>query len=109
MTTTKRPVRPYGGVSAQERMTERRERLLEAGLEEFGTRGFGQTGVKDICRQAGLTDVPLHTLTAEVVDAVRRGRRHVRLPRRLAPLSLLGEAPRRSVEMLLTGVRWQED
>ena len=56
MTTTKRPVRPYGGVSAQERMTERRERLLEAGLEEFGTRGFGQTGVKDICRQAGLTD-----------------------------------------------------
>jgi len=56
MTTTKRPVRPYGGVSAQERMTERRERLLEAGLEEFGTRGFGQTGVKDICRAAGLTD-----------------------------------------------------
>jgi short-subunit dehydrogenase len=56
-----------------------------------------------------LTDVPIQTLTTEVVDAVRRGRRHVRLPRRLAPLSLLGEAPRRSVEMLLTGVRWQED
>jgi short-subunit dehydrogenase len=55
-----------------------------------------------------LVDVPLDTLTAEVVEAVRRGRRHVRLPRRLAPLSLLGEAPRRSVEMLLTGVRWSE-
>ena len=56
-----------------------------------------------------LVDVPLETLTAEVVDAVRRGRRHVRLPRRLAPLSLLGEAPRRSVEMLLTGVKWGEN
>lgn len=53
-----------------------------------------------------LADVPLEKLTAEVVDAVRHGRRHVRLPRRLAPLSLLGEAPRRSVEMLLTGVDW---
>jgi short-subunit dehydrogenase len=56
-----------------------------------------------------LADVPLDTLTAEVVEAVRRGRRHVRLPLRLAPLSLLGEAPRRSVEFLLSGVRWQED
>jgi AcrR family transcriptional regulator len=49
-------VRPYGGVSAQERVAERRERLLAAGLEEFGTRGFRQTRVKDICRAAGLTD-----------------------------------------------------
>jgi len=56
VTTTKRPVRPYGGVSAEERVADRHERLLEAGLEEFGTRGVGQTGVKDICRQAGLTD-----------------------------------------------------
>jgi AcrR family transcriptional regulator len=56
MTATKRPVRAYGGVSAQQRMAERRARLLEAGLQEFGTRGVHQTGVKDICRRAGLTD-----------------------------------------------------
>jgi len=55
-----------------------------------------------------LVDVPLHKLTAEVVEAVRHDRRHVRLPRRLAPLALLGEAPRRSVEVLLTGVDWSE-
>jgi AcrR family transcriptional regulator len=52
----KPPVRPYGGVSAAERMASRRERLLEAGLELFGTRGYAATGVKDICRQAGVTD-----------------------------------------------------
>jgi AcrR family transcriptional regulator len=55
-TTAKRPVRPYNGVSANERIAARRERLLDAGLEEFGTRGYVQTGVKDICRAAGLTD-----------------------------------------------------
>jgi AcrR family transcriptional regulator len=50
------PVRSYGGVSAQQRIAERRERLLEAALAEFGTRGFAATGVKDVCRRAGLTD-----------------------------------------------------
>jgi AcrR family transcriptional regulator len=48
--------RPYGGVSATERVAARRERLLDAGLELFGTRGFAHTGVKELCRQAGLTD-----------------------------------------------------
>jgi AcrR family transcriptional regulator len=55
-TEHKRPARSYGGVSAEQRIAERRERLLDAGLEEFGTRGFRQTGIKDICRRAALTD-----------------------------------------------------
>ncbi|HEY3018910.1 MAG TPA: TetR/AcrR family transcriptional regulator [Solirubrobacteraceae bacterium] len=50
------PQRRYGGVSADERVAARRGKLLDAGLELFGTRGFATTGVKDICRQAGLTD-----------------------------------------------------
>jgi short-subunit dehydrogenase len=55
-----------------------------------------------------LTDTPIDRLTAEVVGAVRKGRRHVRLPRRLIPFSLLGEAPRLSVELVLTGAHWSE-
>ena len=51
-----RPQRAYGGVSADERIAARRAKLLDAGLELFGTRGFATTGVKDVCRQAGLTD-----------------------------------------------------
>jgi AcrR family transcriptional regulator len=50
------PVRPYGGISAHERVAARRARLLAAGLECFGTAGVGATGVKDVCRAAGLTD-----------------------------------------------------
>jgi AcrR family transcriptional regulator len=52
----KSPVRSYGGVSATERVAARLERLLDAALELYGTRGFAATGVKDVCRQAGLTD-----------------------------------------------------
>ena len=48
--------RPYGGLSASDRIAQRRERFLDAGLELYGTRGFAATGVKDICREAGLTD-----------------------------------------------------
>src|SRR3954471_24482707 len=50
------PQRAYGGISAGERIAARRAKLLDAGLERFGTHGFAATGVKDICREAGLTD-----------------------------------------------------
>ena len=52
----KSPVRSYGGVSARQRVAARYERLLDAALELYGTRGYVATGVKDVCRQAGLTD-----------------------------------------------------
>jgi AcrR family transcriptional regulator len=54
--TTTKPRRAYGGISADERIAARRAKLLDAGLELFGTRGFGSTGVKDLCREAGVTD-----------------------------------------------------
>jgi AcrR family transcriptional regulator len=52
----KRPVRSYGGVSAAERVAARRDRLIESGLDLFGSQGFATTGIKDLCRHAGLTD-----------------------------------------------------
>jgi AcrR family transcriptional regulator len=54
--STRVPQRAYGGVSADDRIAARRAKLLAAGLELFGTRGFAATGVKDVCREAGLTD-----------------------------------------------------
>src|SRR5436305_5223640 len=56
-----------------------------------------------------LVDTPMDKLTAEVVEAVRKGKRHVRLPRRLAPFAILGEAPRLGVQVALTGVKWSDD
>jgi short-subunit dehydrogenase len=52
-----------------------------------------------------LADVPPEEVADDVVTAVERGRRHVRRPKRAAAFPLLAEAPRRTVEVLLTGVR----
>jgi len=49
------PARSYGGLSADERGAQRRARLLDAGLELFGTQGIGETTVDEVCAQAGLT------------------------------------------------------
>lgn len=49
------PRRPYGGVSAEDRCAERRRRLLDAGLELFGTKGIAATTIADVCEEAGLT------------------------------------------------------
>ncbi|MFT3858452.1 MAG: TetR/AcrR family transcriptional regulator [Aquabacterium sp.] len=48
--------RRYGGVDAAERRRERHTRLLEAGLETFGRRGYHLSTVRDVCAQAGLTE-----------------------------------------------------
>ena len=47
--------RPYGGVSATDRREQRRQRLIEAGLQLFGTRGIAAVGIVDVCAEAGLT------------------------------------------------------
>jgi AcrR family transcriptional regulator len=44
--------RPYRGLSAEERISERRERLLTAGMDLFGTRGFAHTTIEQLCAAA---------------------------------------------------------
>jgi AcrR family transcriptional regulator len=48
--------RSYGGVSAEARTAARRERLIDAAIGLFGTQGYVTTGVKQLCREAGVTD-----------------------------------------------------
>jgi AcrR family transcriptional regulator len=49
------PGRIYAGRSADERRAERRERLLDAGLELFGTLGFHKTTIPMLCTASGVT------------------------------------------------------
>jgi NAD(P)-dependent dehydrogenase (short-subunit alcohol dehydrogenase family) len=44
-----------------------------------------------------------------LADAVEHERRHVRMPKRNALFPILTESPRRITELLLTGVRAQDD
>jgi AcrR family transcriptional regulator len=47
--------RTYGGRSAGERRAERRERLLNAGLELFGTDGYATSSIEKLCNKAGVS------------------------------------------------------
>src|SRR5438046_9048265 len=47
--------RVYGGLSADERVEARRQRLMDAALELMGTEGWAGTSVRAVCRRAGLT------------------------------------------------------
>jgi AcrR family transcriptional regulator len=51
---TNAPTGIYRGVPADERRAERRERLLDAGLEILGTQGWQATTVRGICEHAKL-------------------------------------------------------
>jgi AcrR family transcriptional regulator len=48
--------RSHKGVDAQARRQERRVKLLAAGLETLGTKGYHATTVRDICGQASLSE-----------------------------------------------------
>jgi AcrR family transcriptional regulator len=52
---TARSTRPYRGMSPEARDADRRRRLVDAGLEAFGTGGYARTTIEGLCAQAGVT------------------------------------------------------
>lgn len=52
-----------------------------------------------------VTDTPLETIVNDTVEAVQKGRRHVRHPKRALLFPMLSEAPRRITELLLMGMK----
>ncbi|MFL6144858.1 MAG: TetR/AcrR family transcriptional regulator [Labedaea sp.] len=47
--------RAYGGRSAADRRAERPERLMNAGLQLFGTEGYAATSIERLCADAGVS------------------------------------------------------
>lgn len=75
--------RVYRGQSNLERKEDRRERLVAAGLELFGTEGYAATSIENVCASAGVTarhfyehfvsrEALLRTLYDEVVADAHR-------------------------------------
>lgn len=48
------PARTYRGITAAQRRSERQERLIEAGLQLFGTLGYAHTSVRAVSAAASL-------------------------------------------------------
>jgi AcrR family transcriptional regulator len=63
--------RPYGGLSPQDRTAARRARLVEAGLQLFGTQGLRATTVRGVCAAAGLTDRYFYESFASLEDLLQ--------------------------------------
>ena len=68
-------MRDYDGKTATERVTERRDKLFEAGFELFGQHGYAGTSIRAVLRQSGLIDrywaenfADLDSLLAAVYD-----------------------------------------
>lgn len=105
------PNRRFRGKSAEERIRARRERLIEAGLATFGTRGFHGVRVRDICAEAQLTEryfyesfANLEELFLAVYDAsVDRVR--VATEGALEALSARGDAEVSLPELIRAGLR----
>lgn len=126
--------RRYGGMDAAERRRERQQKMIEAGVAVFGTRGFHLSTVRDICTEAGLTEryfyesfktlgelfdavyadlrsrLQQHIMAAIVAqgfaqpDAMKMGEATLR-----AWLSFLQDDPRRSRIMLIDAVSVSEN
>jgi AcrR family transcriptional regulator len=52
---TRATERRYRGMTAADRRDDRRRRLLDAALDQFGTRGYAATTIEDVCTAAGVT------------------------------------------------------
>jgi uncharacterized protein len=77
---------------------------MSAGLDDYEP---AAKSVERLSRARLMVQVPREKVANEVVEAVQKGRKHVRLPKRTALAPLLSEAPRRAMELLLTGVPHQ--
>jgi AcrR family transcriptional regulator len=55
MTDTQAPRRHYGGRSDAQRRAERHARLMDAGLELFGTEGYAGTSIERLCATASVS------------------------------------------------------
>ena len=67
-TTKKSSKRVYAGLSESERINERRERFLDAGLEIFGRYGMRGATVRKLCKEAGLTERYFYESFADTED-----------------------------------------
>ncbi|MDT4912534.1 MAG: hypothetical protein QOC66_1662 [Pseudonocardiales bacterium] len=106
-TSTPESTRVYGGVSAEQRREERRQRLIDAGLQLFGTRGVAAVSIVDICAEAKLIKryfyesfTSIDQLAAAVFEQVTD-----RLVERVVPAIVAGggQDPRPALTAYVTG------
>lgn len=60
MTSSTSSTSSWAGTTAEERRADRRTRLLDAGLDAFGTEGYAASSINRICKAARVTERDLY-------------------------------------------------
>ncbi|GGR83184.1 TetR family transcriptional regulator [Streptomyces aureoverticillatus] len=91
----KRAARGYGGKSAEQRRSERRRRLLEAGVELFGAGpgAYRSASVAALCARAGLSTRQFYEEFRNLEEVLAALHRHVQKAAQAAVTEALAQAP----------------
>jgi AcrR family transcriptional regulator len=97
--------RTYGGLAPEERARQRRERLIHAGIEAFGTRGYHAVTVREICAEAELTERYFYESFASLEKLFAAVYAAVSLELRQATLAVLGKPFEEPLELAEASLR----
>lgn len=85
--------RRYRGLDATERLADRRARLVGAGFDLFGTEGYHAVSIRQLCRQAGLTERHFYQSFTDRRELLAAVYEHVFTTVRDATFTAVAEAP----------------
>jgi AcrR family transcriptional regulator len=100
----KATTRVWRGMTGEERHAERQRRIVQAGLEVFGTTGYASSSIPEICRLAGVSSASFYEhfpqkedLLLAVYDEVVTGLAHEVVAALQGPPSSVGEQTRKGL------------
>lgn len=100
------PAKPrvYAGVDHAARLSERRERFIQAGIQLFGTAGYHATTVRTLCEESGLTSRYFYESFASTESLLITCYQRLMSDFRARLLASLDAAPREIPAMVRVGV-----
>jgi len=99
------PARRYGGLSAQERHAQRRQKLLDAAVQVFGTLGLRRATVRDICNEARITERYFSEHFSSISDAYEATFKLISEQALLATGRAMLQAPLDTLELAKAGLQ----
>lgn len=96
--------RRYGGLSAQERSQQRRDKLLEASIQVFGTLGLRKATMRDICNEARIAERYFSEHFASASEAYEAAFKHISEQAVAATGSAMVAAPLTTLDMAKAGL-----
>lgn len=96
--------RRYGGLSANERSQQRRDKLLEASIQVFGTLGLRKATMRDICNEARIAERYFSEHFASASEAYEAAFKHISEQAVAATGSAMVAAPLATHDMAVAGL-----